>query len=228
MQIIFLHIPKTAGTSVREALFRARPQAAGLCDYGSASPATSPLVKELRYGPGGGVGRLCAALAEAGPFSLSGHIKVRELALQAAGARLLTVLRDPAERVVSHYLHARHRQGFEGDLMSFAAAPEQRNVQARFVGAIPPERWLLVARHDRLAEHMARLSDLIQAPVELEHANPTPWTLDREITAWERRRLRDLNDEDVAAYEDPRSFIGGRAPAQADPGQGSSGGGMRT
>ena len=85
MQIVFVHIPKTAGTAVREALFRARPEAANLCDYGADHPATNELVKQLIYSPGSGPNQLRTVLAPTPAWTLAGQrgkgVKVADFGL---------------------------------------------------------------------------------------------------------------------------------------------------
>ena len=197
---MFVHIPKTAGTAVREALFRARPGAANLCDYGPDNPITSPLVKALRYAPGGELRRLCAVLAKAPAFTLSGHIKAKPFGRAFGPSRLMTVLRDPVERVASNYRHYLRRGQFAGSLEAFARQPEIRNVQARYTRPFALADWLLVARQDRMDADMAELSDMLGVRVALERVNVDPDGA-AQIGADERRLIESLNAEDLELFE---------------------------
>ncbi len=201
MQIVFVHIPKTGGTAVREALIRARPDAPVLLDYGPRHRSTSELVKALRYGPDGDVAKLCERLRDMPDFTFSGHIKAKHYYRHLGLGPFVTVLRHPVDRVISHYLHARHRQGFAGSLIDFASAPQNRDVQPRFVGGDRLAGWSFVARYERLETDMRRLSDLIEAPVEVEPANVTPddWRL--KVSVAERERIASLNPRGMRLYE---------------------------
>jgi hypothetical protein len=205
LQIVFVHIPKTAGTAVREALFRARPKAANLCDYGPDNPITSPLVMALRYGPGGDPRRLQAALTKTPAFTLSGHVKAKPFGRAFGPSRLMTVLRDPVERVVSNYRHLQRRGVFDGSLVEFARRPEIRNVQARFTRPYGLGDWLFVARQDRLEADMAELSDILGARIAPERVNVDP-TGPAQITATEQRLIEGLNQEDLELLESCRRF----------------------
>lgn len=216
MQIVFVHIPKTAGTSVREALFRARPNAANLCDYGPDHPITSPLVKALRYAPGGDLRRLHAALARAPAFTLSGHVKAKPFGRVFGVSRLMTVLREPVERVVSNYRHYLRRGVFCGSVTAFARQPEIRNVQARFTRPLGLGQWLFVARQDRLEHDMAELSQLLDARIVLERVNAAPdGRLD--ISSSDRRVIEALNAEDLELFESCRALHARADRAIPDP-----------
>jgi hypothetical protein len=205
LQIVFVHIPKTAGTAVREALFRARPGVANLCDYGPDSPITSPLVSALRYAPGGELRRLCAALAKAPAFTLCGHLKAKPFGRAFGPSTLMTVLRDPVQRVASNYRHYLRRGQFAGSLEAFARQPEIRNVQARYIRPFALADWLFVARQDRLDADMAELSEMLGASVALEKVNVDPDGA-TQISADERRLIESLNAEDMELIETCRAL----------------------
>ena len=204
LQLIFVHIPKTGGSALREALFRARPWAANLGDYGPAHPATSLLVNELRYGPGGSLARLGAALESVPAFSLCGHIKAKPYIGVFGASRLITILRDPVERVISNYRHMLRRRQFVGSLVEFARLPQERNVQARCVGVVPLKRWLFVARQERLAADVRDLSRLVDAEIRLERVNQAPCGPEPEIDSHQRRIILGLNELDAELYETVR------------------------
>jgi hypothetical protein len=200
LQIVFVHIPKTAGTAVREALFRARPHALNLCDYGPGHPLTSPLVKALRHDPGGDLRQLSAALERAPAYTLCGHLKAKPLGKAFGIHRLVTVLREPVERVVSNWRLCRRRGEFDGSLYEFARRPENRNLQARYTRPFGFDHWLFVARQDRLATDMAELSRRLGVALELEQVNAAPGPAPA-IPAGDRRLIETLNVEDMELFE---------------------------
>jgi hypothetical protein len=203
LQIVFVHIPKTAGTAVREALFRARPSALNLCDYGPDHPLTSPLVRALRHAPDGDLSRLRAALDRTPAYALCGHVKAKPLGRAFGGRRLMTVLRNPVERVVSNWRLCLRRGAFAGPLAEFAHRPENCNLQARYMRPYPLERWLFVARQDRLAADIAAFSQMLGATLKLEQVNVAPGPCD--VAASERRLLETLNAADMELFESCRA-----------------------
>jgi hypothetical protein len=205
VQIVFVHIPKTAGTAVREALFRARPGAANLCDYGPDHPQTSPLVKALRYGPDGDLRRLKTSLDRADAYTLAGHMKAKPVGRVFGPERLATVLRDPVERVVSNWRLYRRRGLFEGSLLEFARLPEIRNVQFRYTRPYQPWQWLFMARQDCLEADMAELSLRLGTEIRVERLNAAPEG-PMEIAPFERRQIEALNGEDLELFESRRGL----------------------
>jgi hypothetical protein len=213
LHIVFVHTPKTAGSSLREALFRARPEALNLCDYGPDSAYTSAMVRAFRYHAGDDLPALRDALLNVEAFTLCGHFKSKVYARTFGPAPLITVLREPVERVISHYRHALRRREFEGSLLEFAVLPQNRDVQARHVGSVPLERWLWIGRQDRLRKDARRLSQMIGARVEPELVNAAPGP-GIEISSIERRVIAALNERDGLLFE-TAADLGGRAGAAA-------------
>lgn len=116
MRLVFLHVPKTGGTSLHAALARHFPpeavvHVAGPADWGDALVPASG----IRY--------------------IAGHTRFSAAALVPGPRRIVTVLREPAERIVSlHVFWKRHqdarspdlREAMEKDLLGFLRSPEPR------------------------------------------------------------------------------------------------------
>jgi FkbM family methyltransferase len=140
---VFLHIPKTAGTTLTEAL---RPV------YG---PQAQGFFPENPFQPD----RYDTAAHSFGPGDLvHGHFQLSAPFRAATGARFLTVLRDPVDRALSEFLHGIDRnmrtsfgasvaaRGFDWgatgrfDLADYLLAPESRlfftDTHLRYLGAL--------------------------------------------------------------------------------------------
>jgi hypothetical protein len=162
-------------------------------------------VKALRYGPGGELRRLCSELERTPAYTLAGHFKAKPYGRVFGPGRLMTVLRDPVERVVSNYRHYLRRGLFDSSLVDFARQTEIRNVQVRFTRPHPPSQWLFVARQDRLDQDMAELSLMLGVDITIERVNAAPDGR-AEISVAERRQIEALNLEDVELFERCRSL----------------------
>jgi hypothetical protein len=91
-EYVFIHIPKTAGTSLRAAFLR-----------GLGPDAVSPAFLASNLAP--------AEVERLRSFALiSGHISRRDQARYFPAREILTILRDPVDRCVSWYFHARRTQ----------------------------------------------------------------------------------------------------------------------
>ena len=119
--LIFLHIPKTAGTSLRQAIGSAYEPHERLYLYDNPSLEGSLSPKEFKQLPEETRARLRFVMGHI-PFGLHRSIP-RE-------SRYVVVLRDPVERVVSHYYH--YRQVVDPGKTNRAAA-ERRLIESEGV-----------------------------------------------------------------------------------------------
>ena len=128
----FLHIPKTAGTSLRMALEtalgpdRVMPSQSYIVRRGGRYPGAQEL-HDAMWGVPSDV-RL-----------IQGHISLAELKVLAPQAKLLTVLRDPVDRSVSLLKHMKARQ--RGEVSYEELALDNRG--APWAGISNHQAWLL-------------------------------------------------------------------------------------
>ncbi|WP_231363206.1 MULTISPECIES: sulfotransferase family 2 domain-containing protein [unclassified Thioalkalivibrio] len=139
---LFVHIPKTAGTSLRYRL-KANLGSRLACDYGPTHPSTHP---ELKAPAGRSQGELRAALERDGVSVLYGHTRYPLWNEAFSAGEVMSILRHPVDRCISHYQHYLSHGGAPGDslatgvmtgelsLQEFAAAIQQRNLQAHQLG----------------------------------------------------------------------------------------------
>jgi hypothetical protein len=93
--LVFVHIPKTAGTTLHKILSHQIPAAKTWIRHDAAGPWSAAELDRLRSESPGR------------PDLIMGHLSTG-LHHQVAGVRYLTCLRDPVARLVSHYHHALH------------------------------------------------------------------------------------------------------------------------
>lgn len=126
LPIIYLHIPKTAGTSFRKSAEQYFGPDQVLNDYGEKSANTSEDIKSAFY-TSNDVARLRKTGVEykflTGHFTLA---KYREIFPESP---VVTFFRNPVDRVVSEYVHFSSHYGFEGDLREFYTRPHCQNRQ---------------------------------------------------------------------------------------------------
>jgi hypothetical protein len=93
--LLFVHIPKTAGTTLHKILSHQYPADKTWIRHDSEGPWSAKDLERLREG------------SSSRPELIMGHLSTG-LHLQVAGVRYLTCLREPVARLVSHYHHALH------------------------------------------------------------------------------------------------------------------------
>jgi hypothetical protein len=143
---LFVHVPKTAGTSLRAELARLlRPDANIVVDYTDTDRSFHERMDEA-------VARFLAPGPARPPRFASGHIlerHVRRISAARPGTRLVTFLRDPVARVVSDYRYQRS---------------PRHPVHAEFAARVPDLASYIDLRWEanKMAQHLVP-AELVQA-----------------------------------------------------------------
>lgn len=157
-RVVFVHVPKTAGTSLRHTLAENFGESGGelILDYGLGAPETSGLVR--RHLAAGDRAGLCEALAARERFVLFGHLRAADYRALLPVADFVTVLRDPFERIVSEYNHFVTHYRYARSFREFIDGVPFRNRQSLFAGGIPLEAYSFVGLHERGPADLAGLA----------------------------------------------------------------------
>lgn len=214
--LVSLHLPKTAGTSFAEAL-RASAGDGYRSDYADL-PMQHGAFRRRRDAVRGGLalrGRL-----PAGVTCVHGHFLALKYRIAVAGrpARFITWMRDPVERLASHY--AFWRRDYDGrdpaqplrnrmlredwSLERFALGPELRNVYAQYLWGVGLQRFAFVGITEHYASELDRLGALLGAGFRPVRAaalvNPEGGTGGYRIDPALRARIEGHHARDMALY----------------------------
>ncbi len=135
--IIYLHIPKTAGTSFRMSAEQYFGPDQVLNDYGKESPNTSDGIKSSVYDTND-----VAVLRKTGLQHkfLTGHfcmVKYKEI---FPDSPVVSFFREPVDRVISEFVHFSSHYNFEGSLRDFYTKSQFQNRQSHSMsGALPTD-----------------------------------------------------------------------------------------
>lgn len=225
--LIFLHLPKTAGTTFRDILTRQYPARAL---YG------------FEAGDEQHAAEIFAAMTPAKLARLrviSGHLPFGVHKLLPRKARYLTILRDPVERIVSQYFHVlrnHHHYCHEevtrrnlslGDFVTSGLTPETDNAQARMLAGVEQPAFgqcteaLLDQAQANLRKHfrLVGLTEHFEQTVLLARAmlgwskppyfsvRNVGWNKERHIPAEELEVVRAFNKLDLALYDSVRARL---------------------
>lgn len=218
--IFSIHIPKTAGTSFRKALEERFGDRLALY-YGRDDPKTDPLLRVRRNA----IASLLPALAARGVEVLHGHYKVRDVveAITDPETQLWTWLRDPVERVTSHYYFYRERPvtaalGEEVrtgglSLGAFADVRKMRNLQSSYLRGAALEEFGFVGVTERFELGLAMLFE-DAAPKLAMRYNATAGK--EAVPDALRTHIAAINGRDVALYGEALALVEDRAAMLGD------------
>ncbi len=223
---MFLHVPKTAGSSFGSELARARQPYRNI--HVDFTDASVPIRKQMDLA----VQKFIGELDERTFRSCSGHFRISHadaIARKCPNSDLVTFLRHPVDRVISNYRYARtpahpyHKEFRERfpDLESYVDMPGRQNTMFQFLirdqaATIPKaiayldERYAfigLVEMYSMSFNVIFRLFGENRLPTF--HTRRTLATAENAVmvTPEVRRIISELNWKDVALYEHVRERL---------------------
>lgn len=197
---IFVHIPKTGGTSLREAAAQRYGEDAMLYDYAEFSAQTSPLVMEWIYRRKDFQG-FARAVAD-GPYRfMAGHFSRAKYQSVFPDARYLTWMRDPSMRLWSMYRHFVRHKDYTDRFEDFYRTPAFQNQQARVMGgSVDAFEYVGVLEH--YAASLKGLKKTLGVRLAMLDSNRAPANDGLpEPTADDWAAIRELHSDDFALYD---------------------------
>jgi hypothetical protein len=130
---LFVHIPKTAGTSFRSGV---EDKYNVISDYGINSERTSKKLKEEIYAQLNPYA-LKTILHNKTSYWLFGHVPLQKYIDFVPVQNTVSFVRSPLKQVVSHYNHFVSHYDFQGNLEDFIKKAGVLNVQHRLLAFLP-------------------------------------------------------------------------------------------
>lgn len=133
--VIYLHIPKTAGTSFRISAEHYFGPWNVLNDYGEKSPNTSEDILSTFYSK-----KDLDSLSEKGLQKrfLTGHFSLEKYREVFPESPIVTFFRNPVDRVISEFVHFVNHHQYQGSLSDFYRSKQFQNRQARALSGANP------------------------------------------------------------------------------------------
>lgn len=222
--IVFVHIPKTAGTSLRKAFEQSAKNHLILKDYGNSpetTPALSALIKEQRLADL----RQKFDRPNRGIF-VSGHVPAKRYWPFFHAESFVTFVRNPVDRVLSEYNHFVSHYGWNKPVEEFVATPRFRNLMTRVLEGVDLAAFGFIGITEEYERSMDQLRSFVGIELPMLKVNLGTY---KERDGGEirsrsdlRAMVADLNRDDIDLYErlrgersgDCRAFAG--LPPAAD------------
>ena len=213
--LISIHIPKAAGTAFSSLLRQHFGERLHL-DY-----ADRPLAPYFAWRRLWSRCRRDTAF-DAGAYDcVHGHFIADKYDFLGSSARHVALLRDPAERVASHYHYWRRVPDLRNadcrrlveqrlSLEEFAAMPRMRNVASRFFAGKNPRAFFfigLVEDAEASLERFRRLTGIGAGGMPTENAGDPADALARDLSPASRARIEALNRADRALYDEAANLL---------------------
>ena len=202
--ILFVHIPKTAGTSFRIGLEQAFGRQKLLLDYGPDSPETDADIQRLYAQKPFRPIRVADIVSVNNPAVLCGHFPVSKYLNVFPDATVISFVREPLQRCYSEYLHFQRHKNYNKSFKTFFSQKSQINLQSRFLEKLPPEGIIGCNEYYEQSLSMIFKSTGLSVPLlslnrhrkKLHHTYPSKIIGHENISLFYQ-----LNDKDLCLYK---------------------------
>lgn len=203
IELISLHIPKTAGTSFRNILKNV---------YGKSGVARLDIRKNLELNERAFRGTSLKSKIRVvhGHFSYNDLNSMFEL---PESCPIITWLRDPAERVISNFYYLENvlkkefksrqmeniRKIMQKSLLEYARSKKGRNRMSKFLKGIDPEALFFIGITEHYEEELKQLSELLgwgPYPILSQNMTGNKPVVDEQT----RQEIMELNEADYEIY----------------------------
>ncbi len=194
--IIYLHIPKTAGTSFRVSAEEFFGEDNILHDYGENSAQTSNDILAGYYQSDDKT-----ALRERGLTKkfLGGHFSLPRYREVFPDSPITTFFREPVNRVVSEYVHFSNHHNYIGTLEDFYRSKDFQNRQQRTLGGLKPTDLDFYGLTERYEESLQMFNTRFGTSLKFSILNTGVTKL--QPTESQIEEIRHLNQADSEIYQ---------------------------
>ena len=192
--LFFIHIPKTAGTSLRHALEREFPNRL-LKDYGNNSE-TSDVLTHINHD-----GFEFEHYLKSNNIKIfTGHTRLRNHRFNFCSQNIFCFIRNPIDQVLSHYNHHAYHNNYNDSLEDFVIDKRFRNVQSRYLAGLPIRQIGFVGITEQYTQSLAMINQIYNLNLTQLSRNKSMGT--KPILTQKVLELIKLNNEsDLKLYE---------------------------
>ncbi|WP_444910586.1 sulfotransferase family 2 domain-containing protein [Microbulbifer sp. TRSA005] len=200
--LLFVHVPKTAGTSFRFGALAYFGDGSICLDYGPESMETSDVVKKW-MGEIPDPWSFFQEMKYENRKMLSGHFNAIRYVPVFGLENTVTILRDPIQRVVSEYKHFSRHNRYKGAFRSFYSKPSFTNRQLKIFRGLSWPALGFVGLTERYDESLQLLNKKfgLEIPYLAENLGREKLEEKYDIPQDELEELRILNAGEITLYK---------------------------
>ncbi len=203
--ILFMHIPKTAGTALRDAITNAAPpNYERVFEYGPRQPLTTQKYLHLMKPKNklAHADQNMASVFQNKHLLLAGHFKAQKYQPFFKDEYFITFLRHPLKRLLSHYNHARSHQNETGSLKEFIKRKYLINLQSQFVQNLNLDKVGFIGLTEHLDEDLPKLAQYLgfEIPMITKNVGHYKTKPDDMIDSETLALFNELNQDDIKLY----------------------------
>ncbi len=199
--ILFVHIPKTAGTSFRKAAEKYFLKENVYYDYGQNSVETSEIILNKIYKQED-MYALDNYFETKKQIFLSGHFHAAKYGTLFKTVNTIAFVRNPVEQVISHYNHHCRYLDYKESLETFVKDKRFKNIQSRILSGRPIELYGFIGLTEAYAKSIELINDYYDLNIEVlsENINEKKELTSKTINEEIRALIREENQEDILLY----------------------------
>ncbi len=204
--IVFVHIPKTAGTSFRFAAKNYYGEENILNDYGMESKTTSAEILEFYYKTNN-----VEMLRESSSkyTLLTGHYPVSRYDEIFSGSPIATFIREPVSRMISEYYHLQNHEGLTDSLNEFYRKEEYCNRQVKLLGGKSIFDLDFVGVTDQYELSLTLFNEKFSSNLECLTMNRGNYREDilASVSKADLDEITQLNQQDIELYKSAKKSL---------------------
>jgi len=200
--ILFVHIPKTAGTSFRKAAQSYFGDENTLYDYGRESVETSQTILQNIYEQQDFYS-FSKQISRHPKLFLSGHVPVGKYMSLFKTTNVVTFVREPIAQVVSHYAHYKAHNGYNKSFQEFIQDRRFSDLQSRMLQAKPIELFGFVGLTEEYDRSLKIINHYFGTDIKYieENKNETSAKIMESLDKDTINLIKKYNQKDIELYK---------------------------